>query len=128
MKKVSPAAKIAWLLDEGISLPQDYMNTLELEALHLNKSIILPNKKNIQQIIRLIQVKNMDFPNEVKEFFRMKMNSDYHQLLKDIYHKIRVWTVNEHDQISRLLDLKVNTIITDFPERAIRIRNERKPI
>jgi glycerophosphoryl diester phosphodiesterase len=128
MKKIDPAAKIAWLLNEGISLPHDYLNTLELEALHLNKSIILPNKKTIQQITRLIQVKNVGFPKEVKEFFRFKMHSDYHQLLKEIYHKVRVWTVNEPDQISRLLDIKVNAIITDFPERAISIRNERKPL
>ena len=128
MKKLDPTAKIAWLLNEGISLPQDYLNTLELEALHLNKSIILPNTRKIEQITRLIQIENIDFPKEVKEFFRIKLNSDDYQLLKDIYHQVRVWTVNEPDHISQLLDLKVNAIITDFPERAIQIRNESKPL
>ena len=39
--------------------------------------------------------------------------------------KIRVWTVNENDELKQLLDLRVNAIITDFPEKALFYRSER---
>ena len=32
MKKVNPAAKIAWLLNEGISLPKDYMDSIRFRS------------------------------------------------------------------------------------------------
>ncbi|TFJ91650.1 glycerophosphodiester phosphodiesterase [Lentibacillus salicampi] len=48
--------------------------------------------------------------------------------LKDLYLNIRVWTVNDSHDIKQLLDLNVNTIITDFPGDALSIRNERQTI
>ncbi|MBP3040896.1 glycerophosphodiester phosphodiesterase [Bacillaceae bacterium Marseille-Q3522] len=92
MKKLDPAADIAWLLNIKIPQANDYLQTLELEGLHLEKAIVLDN------------------PNY------------FHSL----YHKLRVWTVNDSDEIKQLLDLQVNSIITDFPEKAIALKNEHK--
>ncbi|MCM3569925.1 glycerophosphodiester phosphodiesterase [Neobacillus mesonae] len=106
MKKVNPEAHIAWLLNEEISLPADYIETLDFEALHLNKKIILSKK--------------------VGHSIRKTLHEDNTMSLKGLYEQVRVWTVNDPDQIGRLLELQVNAIITDFPERAIALRNKRE--
>ena len=84
MKKLSKSANIAWLLGRNYMLPHpaDYMETLELEALHLEKGMILSNPDHF----------------------------------KGIYDKIRVWTVNEIDDMRKLLELGVDAIITDYPD------------
>ncbi|RDW18015.1 glycerophosphodiester phosphodiesterase [Oceanobacillus chungangensis] len=92
IKKLNKYAEIAWLLDQRISHPLDYIQGLDLEALHISKHVAL---------------------------------SDAYYL-KEIFEKIRVWTVNDKDEIKQLLDLNVNAIITDFPERALFYRSERK--
>jgi glycerophosphoryl diester phosphodiesterase len=107
IKKVNPDANIAWLLNEGISHPSDYIETLDLEALHLNKNILLPKTENIGQI-----------PLN-------KIHEDNAMNLKGLYENFRVWTVNEQNQMDQLLELQVNAIITDFPEKAIALRNKR---
>jgi len=98
MKKVNPGANIAWLLNQEISFPADHIETLGLEALHLNKNIVLPRTEAAYRIMNLI----------------------------GLYENIRVWTVNDPDQIRQLLDLQVNAIITDFPETAIALRDRKK--
>jgi glycerophosphoryl diester phosphodiesterase len=98
MKKVNRDANIAWLLNEDISFPGDYIETLDLEALHLNKNMFLP-----------------------------RTNVNYNPMnLKGLYKNVRVWTVNEPAQIHQLLELQVDAIITDFPEKAISLRNKRE--
>ncbi|MGJ9459106.1 glycerophosphodiester phosphodiesterase [Oceanobacillus sp. CF4.6] len=92
IKELDQNAGIAWLLDHHISLPEDYIRTLHLEALHVSKDVLLTNS----------------YP------------------WRDMYSSIRVWTANDRDQIKQLLDLKVNAIITDFPEKALFFRSERK--
>ncbi|WP_449538682.1 glycerophosphodiester phosphodiesterase [Ferdinandcohnia sp. Marseille-Q9671] len=51
--------------------------------------------------------------------------TEYPEHIQQLFDNLRVWTVNEPGEIKRLLDLQVNSIITDFPERAIALRNER---
>ncbi|RDW18367.1 glycerophosphodiester phosphodiesterase [Oceanobacillus arenosus] len=92
IKNIDQDAEIAWLLDQRISHPLDYIQSLDLEALHLSKHVVL---------------------------------SDVYYL-KDFFDKIRVWTVNDKDEIKQLLDLNVDAIITDFPGRALFYRSERK--
>ncbi|MBS4192406.1 glycerophosphodiester phosphodiesterase [Bacillus sp. FJAT-49705] len=91
MKKINSHAKIAWLLNEAITHPADYLKALDLDAFHLNKTIVLPKTK------------------------------DYLPF-QGLYDKVRVWTVNEPTDIVRLLDLQVDAIMTDFPERAIALK------
>lgn len=45
---------------------------------------------------------------------------------KTLLPKLRVWTVNENNDIKQLLDLGVGALITDYPDRAIFYRSERK--
>ncbi|WP_156290067.1 glycerophosphodiester phosphodiesterase [Oceanobacillus salinisoli] len=54
-----------------------------------------------------------------------RMMLSYAYELKDLSKDLRIWTVNNTDEIKQLLDLKVNTIITDFPDRALFYRSER---
>lgn len=91
MKSRDKETNIAWLLDQPITHPLDYMNVFDLEALHLSK--------------------------------RMTLSDPYEW--KGMLDKIRVWTVNEKDELKQLLDLRVNAIITDFPEKALFYRSER---
>ncbi|WP_067729478.1 glycerophosphodiester phosphodiesterase [Oceanobacillus damuensis] len=92
IKELDNTANIAWLLDECISLPKDYMETLQLEGLHLSKNILLKHPHH----------------------------------WKDLYNHLRIWTANNRNEIKQLLDLKVNAIVTDFPEKALFYRSERK--
>lgn len=45
--------------------------------------------------------------------------------LKDLQQKIRVWTVNNQEELKKLLELQVEAIITDYPEAAIALKQER---
>ncbi|WP_404458989.1 glycerophosphodiester phosphodiesterase [Oceanobacillus kapialis] len=45
---------------------------------------------------------------------------------QEILPLLRVWTVNESNDIKQLLDLRVGAIITDYPEKAIFYRSERR--
>lgn len=92
IKQIDQNAEIAWLLDQQISHPKDYLQSLELEALHLSRGT---------------------FFSDVFSY-------------KDLLEKTRIWTVNDIDGLKQLLDLGVNTIITDFPEKALFYKSERK--
>ena len=124
VKKISPDAKIAWLLSDKITLPKDQMQTLELEALHLAKSIVLPNKSVALKLIELMCTLNVSEANDIKQLVDFIENSNCDDIFKNLYEQIRVWTVNDPEEIKQLLELGVETIITDYPERALSIRNE----
>ncbi|WP_117168197.1 glycerophosphodiester phosphodiesterase [Paraliobacillus sediminis] len=91
IKQLDQSAEIAWLLQQPITQPQDYLASLDLESLHINKTVLLANE------------------------VYWKRNSP----------SIRAWTANDQDDIKRLLTLEVEAIITDFPELALTLRNER---
>ncbi|WP_046180862.1 glycerophosphodiester phosphodiesterase [Domibacillus tundrae] len=44
--------------------------------------------------------------------------------LKGIADRLRIWTVNDPGEIAKLAEAGVAAIITDFPERALTIRND----
>lgn len=126
VKKLSPEAKIAWLLNEKITLPNDQLQTLELDALHIAKSIVLPNKNIALKLMYLISTLNVSEANEIKQLIDFIESTNAVDAFHNLYEQIRVWTVNEPEEIKQLLDLGVDTIITDYPERALSIRNEQQ--
>ena len=83
IKALEPTAHVAFLLAQHISHPSDYLATLGLEALHIDKDIVL----------------------------------QYPQHYAPLADKIRVWTVNEPDEIATFKTMGVAAIMTDFPER-----------
>jgi glycerophosphoryl diester phosphodiesterase len=92
IKELDKSANIAWLLNQPILNPRDYLETLKLESLHVNKSIILKDQEN----------------------------------WKHLKESIRIWTVNDVNDLRKLIEMNVETIITDFPEEALSIRSESK--
>jgi len=88
VKKLDPQAKIAWLLENFIPMPMDYIETFELDALHMDKNIVFKMPEYWQQIAE----------------------------------KLRVWTVNDEEEMKRLIDMDVHAIITDYPEVAVDLR------
>lgn len=126
MREINSKANIAWLLNEGISLPEDFMKTFHLEALHLNKHVVLPKPQVFRRIFRAIDRLHVDLPKEVKYYVKNRIHDSNTNLLENLSDKIRVWTVNAPNEISQLLKLQVNTIMTDFPSRAIAIKKEQQ--
>ncbi|EOR27188.1 glycerophosphodiester phosphodiesterase [Cytobacillus oceanisediminis] len=91
IKAIDSSASIAWLLNQVISNPLDYIKSLELEALHLHKEMVIDNLQDWQELRKLV----------------------------------RVWTVNQEEEMTNLIDAEVEAVITDYPELAIAIRQER---
>ena len=89
IKSLDEDAEIAWLLQQPVPQVLDYISTFQLEALHLDKNLVLD------------------------------LQSEFPPSLADM---TRVWTVNEKEEIERLLQLGVEAIITDYPEEAIEIK------
>jgi glycerophosphoryl diester phosphodiesterase len=96
VKKIEPSAKIAWLLHTGISRPNEYVHSLELEGLHLHKDLILNNgnfdqsfdeysvrvwtvnnEKEIEQLLAMNNIDAIitDFPEEA--IFLKKNNKNF---------------------------------------------------
>jgi len=82
IKALDASANIAWLLHNTLlSHPAQYIQALGLEALHLEKDMLLSNPEHY----------------------------------KDVYEKLRIWTVNNAQDVTTLLQLGVGAIISDFP-------------
>ncbi|MBS4178866.1 glycerophosphodiester phosphodiesterase [Lederbergia citrea] len=82
LKKIEPNVKIAWLLEEELIRPSEYVQSLELEGLHLHKDLLLKDRisaddfsirvwtvndeKEIEQLLNKnnIDVIMTDFPKE----------------------------------------------------------------
>lgn len=88
LKNIDPEVEIAFLLTQPISHPDDYVRSLQLEGLHVNKKLV----------------------SSTIDMFRNCGN-------------LRVWTINDEEEIERALQLNIDAIITNFPERAIAIRD-----
>lgn len=84
IQQLDASAKVAWLLENFIPMPTDYLATFSLEALHLDREVVL----------------------------KMPV---YWQLIAK---QLRVWTVNEPEEMRTLITMGVAAIITDYPEIA----------
>ena len=95
-------------------------NWEELDIIYdLDKDIpiaVLTEKKSIEMAI-----------NQAKKINAKAINIDYKLLNRKVVKKIKsenliinAWTVNEINQIKRIINLGVDGIITDFPDRVIK--------
>ena len=85
--RLDSSALLAWLVENFVPMPADYMETLSLAALHMDKDIVFANPEYWQQVAD----------------------------------RLRVWTVNDEDEMRKLIDLRAAAIITDYPEIAARV-------
>ena len=75
----------------------------------------LVSKGNIQN-----NLKYLDFrPNIYSPNFKLISNQQSVDSLKDMGIKVIPWTVNEEEDIKKQIELQVDGIITDYPERVI---------
>lgn len=93
IKELDQEAVIAWLLEQDVPYPADYLKTFQLETFHISKKIALKQSNYFEQT----------------------------ELIKNV----RVWTVNEESEIKALLKKGVAAIMTDFPARAIALRDQK---
>lgn len=94
IKQLNQKAKIAWLLEHPVPFPMDYADTFDMNALHLDKTLVLANEEN----------------------------------WKHFGSRLRVWTVNEVNDMKKMIDLGVAALITDYPEEAVLLVKDLKKI
>ena len=74
-------------------------------------------------------LRHLGFNNRVQPDWlvprHLMIDADYVQRYRELGYRISTWTVNHPGEMNRLLDLGVNSIITDFPQRLKNIVDER---
>ena len=100
-------------------------------SFHLPSILAIHDNDSLAEIAWLTAYP-ISHPNEYGSLFRLEglhVSKDvilkYPHALKDRQQAIRAWTANGTDEIKQLLDLKVDAIVTDFPEKAVFFRSER---
>lgn len=71
-------------------------------------------------------------PNDYMQTFALEslhvakdlLLQDTYKLFENLYATTRVWTVNDEDEWKQLIQMGVDTIITDYPERALQLKRE----
>ena len=71
VKKLESQVKIAWLLEHFIPMPADYIETLGLEALHMDKKVVLANVTYWQQVASGLRVWTVNEEVEMKKLIDM---------------------------------------------------------
>jgi len=91
IKQLDNSATIAFLTEHMLPHPEDYINTWGLEALHIDKDVVLKRP----------------------EYFA------------NIYDRLRVWTVNDANEMKKFFELGIVAVMTDYPDVAVKVRNVR---
>jgi len=73
VKKLDSTANIAWLLGDKVSLPHptDYMDTLGLEALHLNKSLILSDPDHYMGLYDKLRIWTVNDKKDIETLIKL---------------------------------------------------------
>jgi len=88
LKRLSPDADIAWLLDSRISFPLEYMETLKLEALHFSRHILLTRAHLLENIMEYTRVWTVNDSDEMMQLFKMNISALITDFpAKAIYHR-----------------------------------------
>lgn len=87
-------------------------------------------KQNSKISVALLVDENENISEKLHSIsFKPEIISPYYQLLtaavvdryQDLGYKIIPWTVNENEELQRMLDYQVNGIITDYPDRLLKL-------
>ncbi|NWO13228.1 glycerophosphodiester phosphodiesterase [Virgibacillus sp.] len=101
-------------------------------------SFHLPTLLRIKQLdpnheIALLVEGNLPHPHEYMDCFHLEaIHVSQKGILKGVdywrpsFPRLRAWTVNDMNDMKQLLDLRVAAIITDYPEKAVFYKSERK--
>lgn len=89
IKKLDPAAKIAYLVKKKVPMLFDYVTEFNLEGIHPSKKLYIGKPEQFENC-----------------------------------GNIRLWTVNQEKEIREAFELGVDSIITDYPELALAIRDQ----
>lgn len=127
-------------VEEFVSLALDVINSKEIgnrtilqsfdvraleeikqKAPNLKTSLLVDENESIYDKLKLLSFK----PDIISPYFELinaKIVNDFHD--KGI--KVIPWTLNDEKDIKSMIDYKVDGIISDYPDRLIKILNDRK--
>lgn len=71
IQQLDKSAKVAWLLENFIPMPVDYIKTIGLEALHMDKKIVLANPEYWKPIAKQLRVWTVNESAEMKTLIEM---------------------------------------------------------
>ncbi|RLL45092.1 glycerophosphodiester phosphodiesterase [Oceanobacillus piezotolerans] len=120
--------------EKVLSLVEQYGNNRKVvySSFHLPSLLRIKNMDPTAKIAWLL-MQGISHPVDYMETFAMEsLHISKDMVLENVYdyknllQNLRVWTANSTDEIKQLLDLQVQAIITDYPEKALFFRNERK--
>lgn len=115
-------AEINW--PAKLSLQSFDMNMLKaLRERSIENRLVCLNEDEAKSLDELINM--LGFTPEVYSPDFQLVDRELVEKCDEMGITLSVWTVNEAEDISRMLDLEIRDIITDFPDRAIEICKEK---
>jgi len=127
LKGINTAKPTYKLLKSIFSNKKQLIEKISISSFNWNElEIIYDLDKDIQTAV-LVEERPVEMAiNQAKKINAKAINIDFKLLNKKVVKKIKsenliinAWTVNEINQIERIINLGVDGIITDFPDRVI---------
>ena len=127
LKGINTAKPTYKLLKSIFSNKKQLIEKISISSFNWNElEIMYDLDKDIQTAV-LVEKRPVEMAiNQAKKINAKAINIDFKQLNKKVVKKIKsenliinAWTVNEINQIERIINLGVDGIITDFPDRVI---------
>ena len=75
IKKLKPDAKIAWLIENFIPMHKDYLQTFDLESLHVDKKIIFANPEYWKIIADKLRIWTANEDEEINQLIDMEVEA-----------------------------------------------------
>ena len=127
LKGLNTAKPTYELLQSLFLNKQDLIDKISISSFNWEELDIIYNLDNDISTAVLTETKAIERAiNQVKKINAKAINIDYKllnrkvvKMIKSEYLIINAWTVNEIHQIKRMINLGVDGIITDFPDRVI---------
>ena len=127
LKGLNTAKPTYELLQSLFLNKQDLIDKISISSFNWEELDIIYNLDNDISTAVLTETKAIERAiNQAKKINAKAINIDYKllnrkvvKMIKSEYLIINAWTVNEIHQIKRMINLGVDGIITDFPDRVI---------